>query len=355
MIDEFNLPGQQAGCVGSRNLSDNLADLAAQISANQRGIELVLDLMSEYGKKHVQSYMKFIQEQAERSVRHLLKNLGSDTLCASDMLDDGTKINLTVKIDQATGSAIFDFSGTDLQAVGNLNAPKAVTYSAVIYCMRCLVDYDIPLNQGCLSPIEIILPENSILNPSINAAVVGGNVLTSQRVVDVILKAFEKCASSQGCMNNITFGDGNFGYYETVCGGIGAGQNYHGEDGTHSHMTNTRITDVEIIENRYPVNVTSFMLRADSGGKGQFQGGQGVIRKLRFRKDINLSILTERRVFAPYGIHGGNDGQKGLNLLYKKESNQTWKLPSKANLKVSPGDEFWLHTPGGGGYGHSNI
>lgn len=352
LIEKFNLPALQENCVGSRNLPDNLADLAAQISANQKGIELVKDLMAEYGQTHVQNYMKFIQEQAERSVRSLLRGYAineKEILTACDYLDSGVKIKLSVKIDKATGSAVFDFTGTDPQVIGNLNAPIAVTYSAVIYCMRCLVDYDIPLNQGCLSPIDIILPENSILNPTIEAAVVGGNVLTSQRVVDVILRAFKKCAASQGCMNNVTFGDGNFGYYETVCGGIGAGSNYNGEDGTHSHMTNTRITDVEIIENRYPVNITTFKLRENSGGRGENYGGEGVIRKIRFRKDVNLSILTERRVFSPYGMNGGSPGLKGENILIK--DGMIWKLPSKANIGVNGGDEFWLITPGGGGYG----
>ena len=352
LIEMFNKPAEQENCVGSRNLADNLADLNAQIAANQRGIELVLELMEEYSKKHVQNYMRFIQEQAEKSVRALLKSQPSSTLFAEDFLDDGTKIRLKVAIDQESGSAVFDFSGTDQQSVGNLNAPIAVTYSAVIYCMRCLVEYDIPLNQGCLSPIEIILPKNSILNPSLDAAVVGGNVLTSQRVVDVILKAFQKCAASQGCMNNITFGNENFGYYETVCGGIGAGNNYNGEDGTHSHMTNTRITDVEIIESRYPVIVTSFYLRENSGGDGRFRGGKGVVRKLKFRKPINLSILTERRVYAPYGMNGGGPGLKGQNFVVK--NGEKWRLPSKASIKMGANDEFWLFTPGGGGFGFAH-
>ena len=278
LIEKFNAPSAHPGCTGSRNLVDNIADLQAQISANQKGIELVSELIDEYGLAHVQAYMKFIQKQAEKCVRDLLKKQESAILKATDFMDDGTKIELTVTIDKNTGSAVFDFSGTDNQIQGNLNAPKAVTYSAVIYCLRCLVNFDIPLNQGCLAPIEIIIPEGSILNPCNEAAVVGGNVLTSQRVVDVILKAFGKCAASQGCMNNITFGDENMGYYETVCGGIGAGDGYHGEHGTHSHMTNTRITDVEIIEKRYPVTVQKFKLRKGSGGSGQFNGGDGIDR-----------------------------------------------------------------------------
>lgn len=349
LIEKFNEPGKYPGCSGSRNLKDNIADLAAQISANQRGIELVGELIQEYGLRHVQAYMKYIQDQAEKSVRELLKSQNSTTMYAEDFMDDGTKICLTIKIDPETGDAVFDFEGTDYQVLSNLNAPVAVTYSAVIYCLRCLVSYDIPLNQGCLTPVTIKLPENSILNPSNNAAVVGGNVLTSQRVVDVILKAFQKCAASQGCMNNVTFGDETSGYYETVCGGIGAGQSYHGAHGTHSHMTNTRITDVEIIERRYPVIVDKFKLRENSGGKGAFRGGDGVQRMMRFRKPLHLSILTERRVFSPYGMAGGENGQKGANVLHR--NGQKWKLTSRASVSCQTGDVFELLTPGGGGYG----
>ena len=182
----------------------------------------------------------------------------------------------------------------------NLNAPKSVTYSAIIYCLRCLVKQEIPLNQGCLLPISIIIPEGTILSPSANAAVVGGNVLTSQRVTDVILKAFEACAASCGCMNNFTCGDETFGYYETICGGAGAGPTWNGISGVHTHMTNTRITDPEIVERRYPMLVREFSLRNNSGGIGKFNGGDGVIREFEFLTSLSLGILSERRAFRPY-------------------------------------------------------
>ena len=215
-----------------------------------------------------------------------------DVASAEDFLDDGTPIRLAVTIDRRTGSAIFDFAGTGPEIYGNLNAPPAVTASAIIYCLRCLLpDIDIPLNQGCLNPIEIRIPPQCILNPSAGAAVVGGNVLTSQRVTDVVLKAFKACAASQGCMNNLTFGDTTMGYYETIAGGAGAGPTWHGCSGVHTHMTNTRITDPEILERRYPVILRQFSLRKGSGGEGHFHGGDGVIRELQFTKVQCRSLI----------------------------------------------------------------
>jgi 5-oxoprolinase (ATP-hydrolysing) len=213
-------PGEYAGCSGSRNLGDNISDLKAQIAANRKGIELINNLIDEYSLGVVQAYMIHIQNTAEDSVRSLMKQvcLRNETseLYANEYMDDGSNIELKVKIDKDSGSAIFDFSGTSYQVIGNLNAPRAITFSAIIYCLRCMINYDIPLNQGCLKPIDVLISRGSILWPSDDAAVVGGNVLTSQRVVDVIFKAFKVCAASQGCMNNITFGSDRVGYYETV-------------------------------------------------------------------------------------------------------------------------------------------
>ena len=238
---------------------------------------------------------------------------------------------------------------------GNINAPRAVTHSALIYSLRCLVGEDIPLNQGCLQPVEIIIPEKSLLNPSDNAAVVGGNVLTSQRVVDVILRAFEACAASQGCCNNVTFGDKNFGYYETVAGGAGAGPSWHGRSGVHVHMTNTRLTDPEILEKRYPVWLKEFHLRSGSGGHGLFNGGEGVLRAIQFLAPLTLSVLTDRRVINPYGLNGGEPGQRGLNLLKRYEDGVTINLGGKCAVPVTYGDIFVLNTPGGGGWGQPTI
>ncbi|XP_074601498.1 5-oxoprolinase [Brevipalpus obovatus] len=354
LIKIFQAPGKEEGNSGSRNLRDNINDLKAQIGANQRGVFLCNELINFYGLKTVQNYMKYIQKNAEFSVRTMLKNivesLGECELEAEDSMDDGTSIKLKITIDKRNGEAIFDFTGTGLEVHLNTNAPKAITLSAIIYCLRSMVAHDIPLNQGCLSPIRVIIPKGSILWPSDEAAVVGGNVLTSQRVVDVILKAFRVCAASQGCMNNITFGDDSMGYYETVAGGSGAGPSWNGQSGVHTHMTNTRITDPEILERRYPVILREFKLNPESGGKGMFVGGNGTCRSLLFRKELSLSVLTERRVFPPYGLEGGEDGKKGSNVLLRSCGRKV-NLGSKSLVNVYPGDIFELKTPGGGGYG----
>ncbi|XP_078482471.1 5-oxoprolinase [Ciona intestinalis] len=355
-------PGKEEGCSGTRNLHDNLADLRAQVAANQRGIHLVNELIDTYGLPVVQAYMGHIQSNAEVAVRDLLRVVARSTkvsdlelpdmvsLSAEDFLDDGSKIKLRIDIDSGKGSAVFDFSGTSPMVLNNLNAPKAITLSAIIYCLRCMVGYDVPLNQGCLAPVDIRIPKWSILDPEEHAAVVGGNVLTSQRIVDVIMKAFKTCAASQGCMNNITFGDNEVGYYETVAGGAGAGPTWHGRSGVHTHMTNTRITDPEILERRYPVILQNFKLNPGSGGRGEYVGGDGVVREMLFRKNLVLSVLTERRVFPPYGLEGGDAGKVGCNLLYR-HNGPTISLGGKNSVEVNAGDVFRLETPGGGGFG----
>ena len=234
-------------CSGTRNLSDNLSDLRAQVAANQRGIRLMGELIAQYSLAVVQAYMRHIQDNAEVAVREMLIDLSTrlqlrevDTLHASDHMDDGSRICLALTIDRRDGSATFDFAGTTPEVYGNINAPPAVTYSAIIYTLRCLVKRDIPLNQGCLNSVKVRIPPSSFLNPSARAAVVGGNVLTSQRVTDVVLRAFHACAASQGCMNNLTMGDATFGYYETIAGGAGAGPGWHGQSGVHTHMTSAQ-------------------------------------------------------------------------------------------------------------------
>ncbi|KAF3703507.1 5-oxoprolinase [Channa argus] len=344
-------------CSGTRNLHDNLSDLRAQVAANQRGSQLVEELIESYGLSVVQAYMGYIQSNAELAVRDMLRDYahrrqqltGSLEVEAEEFMDDGTPIRLRVQINKEEGSAVFDFTGTGTEVWGNCNAPRAITLSALIYCLRCMVGQDIPLNQGCLAPIKVIIPSGSILQPSANAAVVGGNVLTSQRVVDVIFRAFEVCAASQGCMNNVTFGNEMIGYYETVAGGAGAGPGWNGRSGVHSHMTNTRITDPEILEKRYPVILEQFSLRLGSGGEGKYRGGDGVIRKLLFRNKVVLSVLTERRSTRPYGLKGGEDGAAGLNLLHRADG-RVLNLGAKTSISLQPGDKFCLYTPGGGGY-----
>jgi len=349
-------PGEPA-ISGTRLLSDNLSDLKAQVAANQRGVDLLLEMVEHYSLEVVQAYMHHIQTNAEEAVRSMLKALSVreglaevDTVKANDFLDDGSEIVLLLTIDHREGSAIFDFSGTGPEIWGNLNAPRAVTHSAILYSLRCLIDQEIPLNQGCLNPIQVIIEDGSLLAPSENAAVVGGNVLTSQRITDVILKAFRACAASQGCMNNFTFGNENFGYYETMGGGAGAGPHWHGQSGVHTHMTNTRITDPEILERRYPVMLREFSVRKNSGGSGKFIGGDGLVREVEFLEPLNAAILSERRVHQPYGLNSGEPGKSGLNLFFRKDGTILF-LGGKNEIHAETGDRIRIETPGGGGYG----
>ncbi|RDW91172.1 hypothetical protein BP5796_02337 [Coleophoma crateriformis] len=382
-------PAKYHGCSGTRCLADNISDLKAQISSNMKGINLISALIEEYGEKTVDFYMVSIQRNAELSVRNLLKEVskrfeGHD-LSAVDYMDDGSPIKLKVTIDAEKGEATFDFSGTGPEVYGNTNAPQAVTYSAIIYCLRSLISEDIPLNQGCLKPIKVLIPPKSFLSPSDKAAVVGGNVLTSQRVTDVILKAFQACAASQGDCNNLTFGFGGntegeesvkgFGYYETIAGGSGAGRDWDGTSGVHTHMTNTRITDAEVFERRYPVLLREFSLRPGSGGAGKHRGGDGVVRDIEFRIPVQVSILSERRVYRPYGLEGGEDAQCGLNIWVRnvEVSNpersdkllngstdeldeavfeeRRINLGGKNTAAMKAGERIIICTPGGGGWG----
>lgn len=354
---EHNIPG-------TRRLQDNLSDLHAQVAANQRGIILIKELIEQYGLDTVQAYMMYVQNNAEEAVREMLKsvaakvssqlnnagNKDSVTIEEEDCMDDGSSIHLELTIDSVKGEAVFDFSGTSPEVYGNWNAPEAVTAAAVIYCLRCLVDIDIPLNQGCLAPVKIHIPKGSFLSPSDKAAVVGGNVLTSQRVTDVILTAFQACACSQGCMNNLTFGDDTFGYYETIGGGSGAGPTWDGTSGVQCHMTNTRMTDPEIFEQRYPVLLHKFGLRENSGGAGTHKGGDGLVREIEFKSPVVVSILSERRVHAPRGLRGGKDGVRGANFLITKDGRKIY-LGGKNTVQVQPGEILQILTPGGGGWG----
>jgi len=344
---------------GTRLLSDNLSDLKAQVAANQKGIDLILEMVEYNGLDVVQAYMQHVQETAEEAVRTSLCEVSKtqglaekDTISATEYLDDGSPINLALTIDRSDGSAIFDFTGTGAELWGNLNAPKAVTQSAILYSLRCLVEKDIPLNHGCLIPIELIIPEGCLLDPSPEAAVVGGNVLTSQRVVDVVLKAFGVAAGSQGCMNNFTFGNEKFGYYETIGGGAGAGPDWHGQSGVHTHMTNTRITDPEILERRYPVMLKEFSIRKESGGKGKYKGGDGLIREIKFLEPLNVAILSERRVFPPYGLAGGEPGKRGENIFIRQDGHRL-NLGGKNEIRAMAGDSIRILSPGGGGFGVS--
>ncbi|KAL4819976.1 Hydantoinase B/oxoprolinase-domain-containing protein [Aspergillus spinulosporus] len=354
-------PAKYPGSSGSRCFQDNVTDIKAQAAANHCGIRLVRQLIQDYTMDIVQMYMKAIQDSAELATRNLFKKIAkefqSNKVHAIDYMDDGTPIQLQVSIDEENGSATFDFTGTGPEVYGNWNAPIAITNAAVIFALRCMVSSDIPLNHGCMKPITLVVPPHSLLNPSAEAAVCAGNVLTSQRLVDVIFKAFRVCAASQGCMNNFTFGiDGagetSFGYYETIAGGSGAGPSWNGTSGVHTNMTNTRITDPESLERRYPVILRRFMFREGSGGDGQYKGGDGVVRDVEFRVPMQASILSERRSFAPYGMDGGQDGKRGRNTWVSGETGRAVTVGGKASVGVEAGDRMIIETPGGGGYGN---
>jgi len=330
----------------ARNIKNNISDIKAQISANISGINDVAKLIKQ--NSFALTYMSEIQKISEAKVRDFFKQFNKKNLSAVDFLDNGAKIKLEVQINP-DGSAIFDFSKSSYELISNQNTPISVVRSAIIYAIRVMLNENLPLNEGIIKPIIIKVSQNSILNPSKEAAIVGGNVTTSQRIVDVIFKAFEICAASQGCMNNIIFGNKDFGYYETIAGGIGASKFGDGESALQSHMTNTKITDVEVIEREYPVKINRFEIRKGSAGEGKFRGGDGVIREFEFLDEVEVSVLSERRVFAPYGLKGGKSAKAGENLLIK--NNKIYNLTSKATFSVNAGDRLIIKTPGGGGWG----
>jgi N-methylhydantoinase B len=333
----------------ARNPDQNIADFKAQIAANKRGGQELYKMVSQYGIDTVQAYMKFVQANAEESVRKAI-NLLKDGSFSYEM-DNGARIQVKVKIHQESRSATIDFTGTSEQLNSNFNAPKAVTQAAVLYVFRTLVDDNIPLNAGCLNPLEIIIPVGCMLNPIYPAAVVAGNVETSQTIVDALYGALGVMAASQGTMNNFTFGNEQYQYYETICGGSGAGIDFDGTDGVHSHMTNSRLTDPEVLETRYPVLLESFSLRPDSGGKGQYSGGNGVVRRIRFLEPMTANILSGHRVIPPFGLNGGQAGIVGRNWIQRQNGIEE-NLDSTATVEMKPGDVFVIETPGGGGFGN---
>jgi 5-oxoprolinase (ATP-hydrolysing) len=340
----------------SRNVAENLADVRAQVAANHYGLRALEALVTRYSLPVVRQFMRRIQAAAQEKLLAALAKMPRGQRTFTDHLDDGTPIVATITVAQA--ELEIDFEGTGPVSRGNLNANRAIVHAAVMYCLRVLIDEDIPLNAGVMKPVRIKLPE-CLLNPPERdaavdcAAIVGGNVETSQRVVDVLLGAFGLAAASQGTMNNLLFGDGSFGYYETICGGAGATERRPGADAVHTHMTNTRLTDPEVLERRYPVVLQEFRIRTDSGGAGEHRGGHGVVRKLEFLRPLVVSLLTQRRgPFAPYGANGGQPGALGINSL-KPANGETIKLPGASQLAVEQGDVLTIETPGGGGWGNS--
>ncbi len=333
----------------ARNIPERISDIRAAIAANTAGMRLLEELIDRYGLKVVSSYMQHVKDNAEQAMRAVLRELPDGEHRFEGFLDEGARIVATVTIsgDRAT----VDFTGTDSQLSSNLNATRAVVIAAVLYVFRTLIPRPVPLNAGCLLPIEIKTPPGSMLDPNPPAAVTGGIVETSMRITDVIYAALGKLAAGQGTMNNLTFGTGGFGYYETICGGAGAGFGFDGANAVHTHMTNTRITDPEVIERRYPVVLRAFEVRGGSGGAGVWHGGDGVRREIEFLEPMSAAILSERRIRAPFGLNGAGDGEKGRNLLIRRGIEE--ELSGKAQLSVDVGDVLIIETPGGGAYNPS--
>ncbi len=336
----------------ARNITQNIADLKAQIAANERGMQELQKMVEHYSLETVQAYMGFVQDNAEESVRRVIEVLQDGSF--SYALDDGSVIHVKITINRENRSAKIDFTGTSPQLPNNFNAPAAVCKAAVLYVFRTLVNDDIPLNAGCLKPLEIIIPEGCMLNPRYPAAVVAGNVETSQAITDTLYGALGVLAASGGSMNNFTFGNQRYQYYETICGGSGAGADFDGTDGVQTHMTNSRLTDPEVLEWRFPVLLESFGIRPDSGGQGNHRGGNGVIRRLRFLAEMTAGILSNHRVVPPFGLCGAEAGKVGKNYVESGDG-RVDELGSKAVVTMNVGDVFVIETPGGGGYGELEI
>ncbi|MFG3036410.1 hydantoinase B/oxoprolinase family protein [Streptomyces sp. NPDC048330] len=332
----------------SRDPDTNLADLRAQIAANEKGVEELHRTVDEFGLDVVRAYMRHVRANAEESVRRLVARLADGTYRYET--DGGAFIQVAVRVDRERRSAVLDFSGTSAQLPGNANAPTAVVTAAVLYVFRTLVDEDIPLNSGCLEPLEILVPPDSMLAPSHPAATVAGNVETSQAVTGALYAALGVQAEGSGTMNNVTFGNARVQYYETVASGSGAGDGFDGADAVQTHMTNSRLTDPEILEWRHPVRVDSFAVREDGGGRGRWHGGHGVERRLRFLEPMTVALLTGHRRIPPYGMAGGEPGALGENLVERADGTVE-HLGGAATTEVGPDDVLVLRTPGGGGYG----
>jgi len=337
-----------AGRWPARNPDQNVADLKAQLAANARGIAELEALIARCGRGTVAAYMGHVQDNAEACVRDVIGRLGDGRLRYE--MDDGSAIEVAVTVDRAARSATVDFAGTSPQQPGNFNAPLAVCTAAVLYVFRTLVDADFPLNEGCLRPLSIRVPAGSMLNPVPPAAVVAGNVETSQCIVDALFGALGVLAASQGTMNNFTFGDADHQYYETIAGGSGAGRGFDGASGVQTHMTNSRLTDPEVLEARHPVLVREFRYRRGSGGAGRHRGGDGLVRAIRFRAPMTVAVLANHRRIAPFGLAGGEPGARGINRI-ERAGGAIEVLPASAQARVEAGDTVVIETPGGGGFG----
>lgn len=336
----------------ARNPAQNLADLRAQIAANEKGVVELKHMVAHFGLSVVEAYMKHVQDNAEETVRCVLDTLSGGKFVYA--MDDGSEIRVAIHVDRKMRKAIIDFTDTSPQRPNNFNAPLPVCRAAVLYVFRSLVKDEIPLNAGCLKPIEIIAPEGCMLNPAYPAAVVAGNVETSQCVTDALYGALGVMAAAQGSMNNFTFGNDQYQYYETICGGAGAGPDFDGQSAVHTHMTNSRMTDPEILESRFPVSVDSFSIRKGSGGKGFHRGGDGVIRRIRFHERMHGAILSNHRRIPPFGLCDGENAKTGRNWVERKDG-AIEELGATARMLLEEGDVVVIETPGGGGYGKAKY
>ena len=332
----------------ARNPDQNIADLKAQIAANQKGISELHKMCKQFGLSVVRAYVSHVQDNAEAAVREVIGVLRDGQFQYE--MDSGLVIKVAVTVDAQAGSACVDFTGTSPQSRDNFNAPSAICKAAVLYVFRCLVDRDIPMNAGCLKPIKIIIPPGSLLDPKTPAAVVAGNVETSQCITNALFGALGIMAAAQGTMNNLSFGNQRYQYYETLCGGTGAGETFDGTSAVHSHMTNSRLTDPEVLELRFPVRLENFCIRENSGGSGRHHGGNGVTREIRFLEPMQVSILSGHRRVAPFGLQGGHPGETGCNTRICA-SGERQEIPGCASMQFQAGDILRIDTPGGGGFG----
>jgi 5-oxoprolinase (ATP-hydrolysing) len=348
----------KSGEYPSRNPQQNMADLKAQIAANEKGVQELRRMTEHYGLEVVQAYMRHVQDNAEESVRRVITRLKDGQFRLE--LDNGAHIQVAIRVNARERNAEIDFSGTSPQQTNNFNAPTAVCMAAVLYVFRTLVDDDIPLNAGCLKPLKVIIPAGSMLNPNPPASVVAGNVETSTCITNALLGALGVMAGGQPTMNNFTFGNARYQYYETISGGSGAGAlfdaagqpvgGFNGTSVVQTHMTNSRLTDPEVLELRFPVRLESFEIRAGSGGQGRWQGGHGGVRRVRFLEDMTASILSNGRIYPAFGLAGGMPGAVGINRVVRRDGSVE-ALGHIGQAEMRAGDVFEIHTPGGGGFG----
>ena len=337
----------------ARNFAQNLADLRAQLAANARGARELRRAAADHGRATLLAYMGHVQDNAERCVRRAIRRLRDGRFRYE--LDNGQAITVQIAVDAEAGTACVDFSGTSPQQANNFNAPRAVTTAAVLYVFRTLIDEPIPLNAGCLRPLTIVVPHGSMLDPVAPAAVVAGNVETSQCIVDALYGALGLQAAAQGTMNNFTFGNARYQYYETIAGGAGAGPDFDGASGVQTHMTNSRLTDPEVLETRFPVLLREFSIRRGSGGAGRHRGGDGLVRRVEFREAMTANVLANHRRIAPFGLEGGAPGATGRNTVRRRGSVDSVTVAATFGLAVEPGDQVQIETPGGGGFGAQDV